>query len=256
MIGAAPPTVTMAPLNSTPVAIVAPPALVVSVVVWVALAAAGVPLLGAVAPVAAAGLLVAALLWLRAPRVALRALQARPLMRGAHPRLENLVQGLCTTHGFSRPAVHVVETDAVNAAAAGLRRPPAHLIVTRGALSGLDRLELEAVVTRQLCEIRRGVWTVTVLASAARVPVTGRLAARQAARARGFDRVMDVDLESVRLTGFPPALASALKKAVEGPGTDSSAAAAHLWLVAPSPTGSAVRREPSAIQRIDVLEEI
>lgn len=242
-------------LNSTPAAIVAPPALVVTVIVWAALSAAGVPLLVAVAPAAAAGLLAAAALWLTAPRSALRALHARPLARGAHLRLENLVQGLCTTHGFGEPALHVVETDAVNAAVAGLGRPPAHLILTRGALSGLDRLELEAVVARQLCEIRRGVRPATVLASAVRVPVTGRLAARRAAGARGSDRILQIDLEAVSLTSFPPALASALKKSAEGPGIEALAAAAHLWLVAPD-AGSASRRQPSTAQRIDVLEEI
>lgn len=241
-------------MNSAPAAVVAPPALVVSAVVLAVLAVVGVPLVLGVVLGVVAGVLLAVWLWLGAPQSALRTLGAQPLGKGDHPRLENVVAGVCTTHGFSRPALHIVETDAINVAAVGLGRP-GHLVVTRGALSGLDRLEIEAVVARQLFEIRRGVSLVTVLASAARVPGTGWLAARRAALTRGFDRVVEVDLESVRLTGFPPALASALKKSAQAGGVDVSAAT-HLWLVTPGETASAARGRPSIDQRIDVLGEI
>ena len=222
---------------------------------WALLWAVGVPPLMAIVPAAAAGSVVAALLWLVAPRSALAAFGARPLDRGEYPRLENVLDGLCTTHGFRKPFVHVVETPAINAASAG-RRPPAHLILTRGALSELDRLELEAVVARQLCEIRRGVAAETVQAGVARIPGVGLLAARLADRAPGHDRVTDIDIEAVRLTNYPPGLASALSKAAAGPSVDSPAAAAHLWLVAPRGAGPAARAQPSMAQRVDVLGEI
>ena len=223
---------------------------------WAALSVAGVAPLVAVVPGAAAGLAAAALLWLGSPKSALAALGARPLARGEHPRLENVVEGLCTTHGFHPPSVHVVETPAINAASVGRRRPPAHLVVTRGALSRFDRLELEAVVARQLCEIRRGVAVETVQASVARIPGVGPLAARVAGRGTGHHGVTDVDIEAVRLTGYPPALASALSKAAAGPSVDVSGAAAHVWIVAPQAAGAAIRAQPSTAQRIDVLGEI
>ena len=246
----------MAALRYHPAAVVAPLAAVVALVVWAALWVAGVPPLTAVAPAAAAGLAAAVLLWLRAPMSALAALGARPLARGEDPRIENLVEGLCTTHGFQAPLVHVVEAPAINAASVGRRRPPAHLILTRGALSALDRLELEAVVARQLCEIRRGVATETVRASVARIPGAGPLAARLAGRASGHHRVTDVDIEAVRLTSYPPALASVLSKAAAAPSVDASGAAAHLWLAAPQGAEFAAQAQPSMAQRIDVLSEI
>ena len=223
---------------------------------WAVLSFAGVSPLVAVVLGAAVGLAAAALLWLGAPRSALAALRARPLARGEHPRLENVVEGLCTTHGFHPPSVDVVETPAINAASVGRRRPPGHLVVTRGALSRLDRLELEAVVARHLCEIRRGVAVETVQASVARIPGVGPLAARLAGPASGHDRVTDVDLEAVRLTNYPPGLASALSKAAAAPSVDASGAGSHLWLVAPQGSGFAARRQPSMAQRIDVLGEI
>lgn len=243
-------------LKYTPVALVAPIAVAVSVIVWAALALADTSPPVAIAPAAAAGLLIGALLWSRSPQSALRALRARPLVPGDHPRLENLVEGLCTTHGFQRPSVYVVETPAINAASVGLTRTPAHLAVTRGALSGLDRLELEAVVARQLCEMRRGVAFSTVLASVSRLPGAGLFTARLCARASGFDAATEIDIEAARLISFPPALAAALKKATGGPGAEVSGAVAHLWLVAPQQAAAGSRARSSAIQRIDVLGEI
>ena len=202
------------------------------------------------------GLAVASLLWLYSPQSALAALGARPLARGEYPRLENLVEGLCTTHGFNRPSLHVVETPAVNAASAGRRQLAAHLILTRGALTELDRLELEAVVARQLCEIRRGVAIETVQVSVARIPVVGVLAVRLAGRAPGRDRASDVDIEAVRLTNYPPALASALAKASTATSREASGAAGSLWLAAPERSGRAAGTQPSMAQRIDVLGEI
>ena len=243
-------------MKYAPAALVAPPALAVSVIVWAALAFGGSSPLVAAAPAVAAGLAVAVLLHSRAPRAVLRAVGARPLVEGDHPRLENLVDGLCTTHGFHQPSIHVVESPAVNAAAVGLRRPAAHLVLTSGALSGLGRLELEAVVARQLCTIRRGVAFPTVLASVARLPGTAPVTAGLAARVTGFETVSGIDIEATSLTSFPPALASALRGAVFGPGLDTSRAAAHLWMVAPARDASAVRVRSTTLQRIDVLSEI
>lgn len=243
-------------MKYAPSALVAPPALVVAAIVWVALAVAASSPLAAVAPAAVAGLLVALVLHARAPRSALRVLGARPLPKSDHPRLANLVEGLCTTHGFHEPSVHVVESPAINAASVGLRRPVAHLVVTSGALSGLDRLELEAVVARQLCAVRRGVAFPTVLASVSRLPGAAPVTAGLAAAASGFDTVSDVDVEAARLTSFPPALTSALKKAADGPGLDSHRAVVHLWMVEPHRDSDGARSRSSTLQRIDVLGEI
>ena len=216
----------------------------------------GVSPLVAVVPAAVVGVAVALLLWLNASQSALAALRARPLARGECPRLENLVEGLCTTHGLNQPSLHVVETPAINAASAGRRLLDAHMILTRGALMELDRLELEAVVARQLCEIRRGVAIETVRASVARFPVVGVLAVRLTMGASGCQRASDLDIEAVRLTNYPPALASALSKASATASVKASGAAGHLWLSAPQGARLAAGSHPSMAQRIDVLGEI
>ena len=243
-------------MRNHPAAVIAPPAVIFGLAVWAILWAVGVSPLAAVAPAAVVGVAVAALLWLNAPQSALAALGARPLARGEYPRLENLVEGLCTTHGFNPPSLHVVETPAINAASAGRRELAAHLILTRGALTELDRLELEAVVARQLCEIRRGVAVETARAGVARIPAIGSLAVRLPGSASSRQRASDVDLEAVGLTNYPPALASALSKATAVTSIKASGAAGHLWLVAPEGSELAAGTQPSMAQRIDVLGEI
>lgn len=243
-------------MRNHPAAVIVPPATIIGLAFWAILWAVGVSSLTAIAAAAVVGLAVAALLWLKAPQSALAALGARPLTRGEYPRLENLVEGLCTTHGFNRPSLHVVETAAINAASAGRHPHAAHLIVTRGALTELDRLELEAVVARQLCEIRRGVAIHTARASVARIPAVGAIAVRLAGDASGHDRVTDIDIEAVRLTSYPPALASALSKAEAAAGPKASGAAGQLWFATPRGARSVARAQPSMAQRIDLLGEI
>ena len=243
-------------LNSTPAALVAAPSavagLVVAAVGWVV----GLhPLLWLALAVAAAAVS-AFRLWLRAADAALARLGARPVKRGEQPRLENLVDGLCTTHGFQRPRLHIVEHDAVDAAAVGLRRPPAHLVVTRGALKALDRLELEAVLARGLCDIRRGVDHATVVASVSRIPLYRPIASRIARRVFEHRDMTETDMESVRLTSFPPGLVAALKKAAEAPEIGARPAVAHLWYVTPRGAALDARSPLSLVERIDMLQEM
>ncbi len=227
----------------------------VVVIVWAVAAVSGVPTPLAVSGAVVLGLVVGAGLYLRAPVSALKALRAKPITAGDNPRLENLIDGLCTTHAFARPSLHVVESPAVNAAALGLNQTAAHLVLTSGALSKYDRLELEAVVARQLCVIRRGVAFATVLASVCGLLGLTQMAAWLAARVSDFNAVSGVDVEAARLTSFPPAMSAALQHSANGDTLNTSRTAAHLWMTNPH------QRTPNngasyILQRIHVLDEI
>ena len=249
-----PPPTRQVALRSTPAgaAAVAVPAAAAAAVVGAVLWIVGVSVPVVIASAVAVAILVA--LWLRftAARSALRALRARPAAAGTHVRLENLIEGLCTTHGFREPSVHTVDTAAINAAAVGLGRHRGHLVVTRGALDQLDRLELEAVVSRQLCQMRRVADSATLLASVARLP------GAQAMTARLVDRqsTVEIDIEAVQLTSYPPALASALDKAARAPSVDSASAASHLWMLVPPVGRGGDQLQPTAVERLDVLGEV
>lgn len=81
---------------------------------------------------------------------------ARPVTREQEPRLYNLMENLCVSRGLGMPRLCVIETDALNAFAAGVSRPQYMVAVTRGLIDTLDDAELEAVLGHELSHIRNG----------------------------------------------------------------------------------------------------
>ncbi len=79
---------------------------------------------------------------------------ARGLDRGDDPRLYGLLENLCISRGMAVPRLKILETDALNAFASGLRADGVGITVTRGLLDALDDRELEAVLAHELTHIR------------------------------------------------------------------------------------------------------
>ena len=130
------------------------PGLVVGVVLAAIVLAAGVPLV-AVGVLVVATLIVTGWVWRAAPGLVVRALGARPSNPEAHPRLHNVVDGLCATMGLPQPAVLVVDSPVLNAMAMGRHPRTASLIVTSGLDASLSLVELEGVVAQELVHIKR-----------------------------------------------------------------------------------------------------
>jgi heat shock protein HtpX len=76
---------------------------------------------------------------------------ARRIERSENPRLWNLLENLCISRGITMPALRIVETDALNAFASGVREEHYSVTVTRGLL---DNAELEAVLAHELTHVR------------------------------------------------------------------------------------------------------
>ncbi len=187
----------------------------------------------------------------RAPSIALKSLDAVPLPEGREPRLESIVESICTTSGTAEPTLHVVESRAPDVAVLG-RLDDIHLVVTTGALRQLDRLELEAVVARQLASSHRGIEASTTLVPAS--TLLGPLAQRLRERLLDDRRMAAADLDGVQITRYPPALASALEKSERTGGVPDHAATRHLWLIGPA--GAAGSPHPPLVERIDTLREL
>ena len=178
---------------------------------------------------------------------------ARPADPRGEARLHNLVEGLSAGAGVTAPRLLVIESDGLNAMVAGSDPRRATMAVTSGLLTGLDRIELEAVVASQLWLVRHGeTQPATVL-----VATFGL--GRQAALLSDADT--QVDQGAVSLTRYPPALASALEK-VEAKGSAVPGQPrwmSHFWLVDPlgaaASDGGADGRLPLA-ERVEALREL
>lgn len=87
-------------------------------------------------------------------RVVLRASRARLVTPEEHPRLHNIVDGLCIAAGIPKPAVYVIPEKAPNAFATGRNPEHASIAVTEGLLETLNRVELEGVIAHELSHVK------------------------------------------------------------------------------------------------------
>lgn len=204
---------------------------------------------------ATAGSAIAAgvVVWLdrRAARVVLSTMGAHRLDKGSEPRLESLVASMCASHGIAEPSLYLVDSQALDAAVVG-RGDETQLVVTTGALRRLDRLELEAVVARQLAQSGAGVHAATTLASVG--PMLGPLAKLVRRAQLDSRRLALTDVQGVLMTRYPPALAKAFQKAAQGGGVAGPLSTRHLWMIGPTDGTAGV--QPPLQDRIDALREL
>lgn len=235
----------------SPLVLLVAGAAAVAVVVAVAALVAGVPwwLVVVVAPLV--GAVPALVVHRRATRRVLDLLGARPLDPDDAPRLANIVDGLCIGHGYRMPRLAVVDSPAIDCALVGHGPGDAHLVVTTGLLSGLERLEIEAVVARGLVILREHMGRATELAAVAALLGRGERAGRLVRAFCDPRPVFDADIDGVGLTRYPPALASAFAKADAAGPPPGPPSTRHLWLI-----GGDDELRPPLETRIDVLREL
>jgi len=79
---------------------------------------------------------------------------ARAVSRAESPRLYNLLENLCISRGAPIPALQIIDSDALNAYASGLKEGAYRIAVTQGLLVELTDAEIEAVLAHELTHIR------------------------------------------------------------------------------------------------------
>jgi len=82
------------------------------------------------------------------------ATKSQPLERKDNMRVYNLVENLCMSVGMKMPAVRIIESDALNAFASGLKEKDYTVTLTRGIIEQLEDDELEGVIAHELMHIR------------------------------------------------------------------------------------------------------
>jgi Zn-dependent protease with chaperone function len=193
--------------------ICATPGLVIGVVLGAVLATVGLPLVGVLClVVVACG--VSLWFWHYAPGAVVRGGGGPPSDEGEHPRLHNLVDGLCATMGLPRPTICVVDSPVPNAMALGRDPSSAWLVVTSGLDRSLTLVELEGVLAHELVHIKRHDTVVSGVAVIAAVPW-----ALLGGNAKGSDKVhrligpgreFSADQRAAAVVRYPPGIGSAL----------------------------------------------
>ncbi|MBN9360697.1 MULTISPECIES: M48 family metalloprotease [unclassified Devosia] len=83
-----------------------------------------------------------------------RATGARLLRRDELPHVWAIFERLCTTAGMRLPALRLIDTEALNAFASGLREGGYSVTLTSGLVEALDDDELETVMAHELTHIQ------------------------------------------------------------------------------------------------------
>ena len=175
--------------------------------------------------------------------------------------LENVLEGLCVSHGIPTPELLVIHSDSINALAAARTPEHAAIVVTTGAVEQLERIELEGLLAHHLCRIRRGDAAFETLAGALLawpLGAVGWLRSRVMGRVLPAERSLLADFEAVSLTRYPPGLLSALMtlscQTAEVP--SPTVAALHLWIDEPDWGITDAIRHPRLETRIAALNEL
>jgi heat shock protein HtpX len=114
-----------------------------------------IPWFGIVATVLGIGL--ARIAWKRGPKQVLWASGAWQLIEPSKPeekQFVNVVEEMAIASGLPRPSVWIVPDEDPNAFATGINEHDAHIAVTEGLLTTLNRDELQAVVAHEMAHIR------------------------------------------------------------------------------------------------------
>lgn len=139
---------------------------------------------------------------------------ARMVALEDYPRLGSLVEGVSASIGIELPHVMLLDELQINAIVIVGPQRSACLVVTTGALELLTRLELEAIVARELVKVRSG-----------EVFYHARLRSFRKIFSRYLSKILPTsytkemmgrdiagDIGAVTVTRFPPALISALQR--------------------------------------------
>ena len=247
-------------MDSSSIKLYAPLGVLIALLVFAVTVAVGVPLVVAAVAAVVLGVTIVVLLFHQADALVLKGLRVQNADIRTQPRVLNVLDGLCDSHGFRKPVVMIVDDPARNACGYGRRAHHPTMALTSGLVESLDRLQLEGVLARELTALSAKSRPAATAVVSLRRFLPSRMGDAVVQRVQGDERAIRDDFESVRYTRYPPGLAAALATIDAGPSAVAGAnrAARHLWIVDPTDESSSDEREDSwpVTLRVDALREL
>jgi heat shock protein HtpX len=87
-------------------------------------------------------------------KIVLAMSRAKPVEKEDYPYLYNVVEGLAIAAGLPKPRCYIIDDTAPNAFASGRNPKNSVVVVTKGLLEKLNRVELEGVIAHEMSHIK------------------------------------------------------------------------------------------------------
>jgi heat shock protein HtpX len=87
-------------------------------------------------------------------KIVLAISRAKPVEKKDYPYLYNVVEGLAIAAGLPKPRCYLIDDTAPNAFASGRNPKNSVIVVTKGLLEKLNRVELEGVISHEMSHIK------------------------------------------------------------------------------------------------------
>lgn len=87
-------------------------------------------------------------------KIVLAISRAKPVKKEDYPYLYNVVEGLAIAAGLPKPRCYLIDDTAPNAFASGRNPQNSVIVVTKGLLEKLNRVELEGVIAHEMSHIK------------------------------------------------------------------------------------------------------
>jgi heat shock protein HtpX len=247
-------------MDSSSIKLLAPLGVFIALVVFVVTALVGVPIVVAAVAGVVIGVSIVLLLFHQADALVLKGLRVQKADVRTQPRVLNVLGGLCDSHGFRKPVVVIVDDAGRNACGFGRHAHHGTMALTSGLVDSLDRLQLEAVLARELTALGAKSRPAATTAVSLRRFLPRRMGDNLVRRVQGDELAVREDFEAVRYTRYPPGLAAALATIDGGSPVVAGAnrAARHLWLVDPTESPSEETASPDwpVSMRVAALREL
>jgi len=248
-------------MDSSTVKLLAPFGVLIALVVFAVTFAVGVPFVVAAVAGVVLGVTIVVLLFHQADSLVLKGLRVQSADARTQPRVLNVLDGLCDSHGFRKPVVMIIDDHARNACGFGRHAHHGTLALTSGLVESLDRLQLEGVLARELTALSDKSRPAATTAVSLRRFLPRRMGDAVVDRVQGAERAVRDDFEAVGYTRYPPGLAAALAAIDAGSTTVAGVnrATRHLWIVDPTESSSTDERagDPWPVDvRVAALREL
>jgi heat shock protein HtpX len=107
------------------------------------------------------GIIIATIIWgvqalialIGGARVVMAGMNAQPITQQDDPMLYNIIEELTLSTGLPMPKIYLIETNALNAFAAGIKPSQSVVAITRGLRERLNRQEIQAVMAHEMSHV-------------------------------------------------------------------------------------------------------